>query len=550
MSAKDRDRAFFGHPIGLRTLFFTEMWERFSYYGMRAFLMIYMIASLTVGGRGMTKAQAGLVMALFLSSVYLLSLPGGWIADRFLGQRKAVTIGGIGIAVGNALLALPIDQTFYPGLVMIAIGTGLLKPNISTIVGQLYSKDDIRRDAGFTIYYMGINIGATISPFICGYLAQNENFRSFLVDKGIDPTWCWHFGFAAAAIGMVGGLVQYFLQQRDLGESGLHPNVPEDPKVAANDVTRLKMIIGGLVAVAAVLVGLAVGTDIEPNRIGDIFGIGLAIGAIVVFYGFFKNARDVGERRRVIAMIPLFIGAIGFFGIFEQASTTLSVFAEDLTQRKFLGITIEASYYQSVNGLFIVALAPLFAAMWVALAKARKEPSSVLKFGIGMIFVALSFVVMLPTLSTVPSLEYMEAVKAGKAVIQESQKVSGGYLMALYFIYTCAELFISPVGLSSMSKLAPQRLAGMVMGTWFLGTAIGNYLAGRAAGFAEVRGFQFLFPFLIVGALVIAAGLFVVAPMIKRMMGRDSQAHDPADKSEKTEPEPLPSARVVKNDDN
>jgi len=547
MAAKDRDRAFFGHPIGLRTLFFTEMWERFSYYGMRAFLTIYMLAPVSVGGRGMSGASVGLTMALFLSSVYLLSLPGGWIADRFLGQRKAVTIGGIGIAIGNGLLAMPMTDTFYPGLIMIALGTGLLKPNISTIVGQLYSADDNRRDAGFTIYYMGINIGATISPFVCGFLAQSEKFRGFLADNGIDPTWCWHFGFAAAALGMVGGLIQYLLQQRDLGDSGLHPTIPEDPAVAARDVTRLKIIIGGLVGAAVFFGALAMGTDISPNTIGDIFGIGLGIGAIVVFYGFFTKARDAGERRRVIAMIPLFIGAIAFFGIFEQASTTLSVFGEDLTRRELFGLTIEASYYQSVNGIFIVALAPVFAFMWVRLARAGKEPSSVVKFAIGMIFVALSFVVMLPTLSTVPSLEAMKALKAAGQVVPEAQRVSGGYLIALYFVYTIAELFISPVGLSSMSKLAPQRLAGMVMGTWFLGTAIGNYLAGRAAGFAENRGFGFLFPFLIVCALVVSLALFVVAPMIKKMMKAEDKP-GPADKSEKAEPEPLPSARVVEKD--
>ncbi len=547
MSAADRDRAFFGHPIGLRTLFFTEMWERFSYYGMRAFLTIYMLAPASVGGRGMSGASVGLTMALFLSSVYLLSLPGGWIADRFLGQRKAVTIGGIGIVIGNGLLATPNDALFYPGLMMIALGTGLLKPNISTIVGQLYSKDDVRRDAGFTIYYMGINIGATISPFVCGFLAESDSFRSFLAGHGVDPTWCWHFGFAAAAVGMIGGLIQYLLQQRDLGESGLRPTIPEDPAVAAKDVTRFKLIVAALIGVAAVFAGLALGTDISEDRIGDIFGIGLAIGAVVVFYGFFKNARDAGERRRVIAMIPLFIGAIGFFGIFEQASTTLAVFAKDLTKRELFGVTIEASYYQSVNGVFIVILAPVFAAMWVALARARKEPSSVIKFAIGMVFVALSFVVMLPTLSTVPSLEGMQVMKKAGEIVPDAQRVSGGFLIALYFVYTCAELCISPVGLSSMSKLAPQRLAGMVMGTWFLGTAIGNYLAGRAAGFAEKRGFAFLFPFLIVGALVIALAMFVVAPMIKKMMAVED-TDGPANKSEKAEPEPLPKARVVKDD--
>jgi POT family proton-dependent oligopeptide transporter len=545
--SKDRDRAFFGHPIGLRTLFFTEMWERFSYYGMRAFLTIYMLASVEVGGRGMNGASVGLTMALFLSSVYLLSLPGGWVADRFLGQQRAVTIGGIGIAIGNALLAIPMDDLFYPGLIMIALGTGLLKPNVSTIVGQLYAKEDIRRDAGFTIYYMGINIGATISPFVCGFLAQSQSFRDFLAGHGIDPTWCWHFGFAAAAVGMVGGLIQYLLQRRDLGDAGLHPTVPDDPAVAAKDVTRLKVIIGALVGVGAFFAALALGTDISPDRIGDIFGIGLGIGAIVVFYGFFTKARDASERRRVVAMIPLFIGAIAFFGIFEQASTTLSVFAEDLTSRKLVGLTVEASYYQSVNGVFIVILAPVFAGIWLALARRKKEPASVMKFAIGMVFVALSFVVMLPTLSTVPSLSEMQAIAAVKGVVPEAQRVSGGYLILLYFVYTVAELCISPVGLSSMSKLAPQRLAGMVMGTWFLGTAIGNYLAGRAAGFAEARGFGFLFPFLIISALVVAAALFFVAPMIKRMMAAEDKP-GPADKSEKAEPEPLPAARVVEKD--
>ncbi len=527
MPSSNRDTAFFGHPIGLASLFFTEMWERFSYYGMRAILILYMTAELGAGGRGMTVTAAGLVMALYLSSVYLLSLPGGWIADRFLGQRRAVTVGGVGIAIGNALLALPIDAGFYPGLAMIALGTGMLKPNISTVVGQLYDAKDIRRDSGFTIYYMGINIGAMIAPLVCGYFAQNKSFQGFLQSHGIDPGLCWRFGFGAAAAGMVAGLIQYSVTQRWLGESGKHPHIPSDPARAAFDRKVLGSIISTLVLVIGLFAGAsATGISVSADTITDVFGVGLALGSIALFYGLLSSARDAGEKRRVIAMIPLFIGSIAFFGIFEQASTTLSVFAEKLTSRQLLGFTIEASYYQAVNSIFIIALAPVFAWMWIRLARARKEPSSVMKFSIGMVLVALSFVVMLPTLPAV----------------MNGGTTSGGYLILLYLLYTCAELCISPVGLSSMSKLAPPRLAGMVMGTWFLGAANGNYLAGRAAGFSEQRGFAFLFYFLIISALVVAAALFFVAPIIRRMMESETAAApEPSDK--------LAKARVVKSGD-
>jgi len=535
MRSRNRDTAFFGHPIGLATLFFTEMWERFSYYGARALLILYMTAKLDVGGLGMTVTAAGLVMALYLSSVYLLSLPGGWIADRFLGQRGAVTLGGVGIAAGNAMLAVPGDALFYPGLTVIALGTGLLKPNISTIVGQLYGAKDIRRDSGYTIYYMGINVGAWGAPLVCGYFAQADSFRGFLQGHGIDPNWCWHFGFGAAAVGMVAGVIQYLLSQRWLGESGKHPHIPSDPARAAFDRKVLAGILGALGTVVALFAIISVtgAFSISAGTIVDVFGVGLALGSIALFYGLFTSARDAGERRRVVAMIPLFLGSIAFFGIFEQASTTLSVFAEKLTSRQLLGVTVEASYYQSVNSFFIVMLlGPLFAWMWIRLARRNKEPSSVMKFAIGMVLVALSFVVMLPTLPAV--------MHGGTA--------SGGYLIALYFFSTCSELCISPVGLSSMSKLAPQRLAGMVMGTWFLGAANGNYLAGRAAGFSEQRGYSFLFYFLIISALVVAAALFFVAPMIRRMM--DSEAPpNPPDQGATPEPEPLATARVVKSGD-
>ncbi len=502
----DKDRAFFGHPAGLSTLFFTEMWERLSYYGMRAFLILYLSASADLGGRGMSIGAAGGIVGLWASSVYLLSLPGGWIADRFLGQRRAVTWGGIGIAIGAVLLALPYNGLFYPGLVVNAIGTGLLKPNISTIVGQLYKPDDIRRDAGFTIYYMGINIGALIAPFLCGYLAESESFRAFLHGHGIDPNLCWKFAFAAPAVGMIAGVIQYVTGKR-LGEAGMHPTIPTDAKVAARDRTILTVILGGLglLIVGGVVVALTGVIDIDEDDIELVFGIGLTIAAVGLFVGLFKNARDEKERKGVIAMIALFLGCIMFFGIFEQASSTLNVFAKHKVSREWLGLTIPASYWQGANSLFVLIAAPFFAALWLRLAKRGKEPTSVTKFAIGMVLVALSFVVMLPA---VPDVE------AGELV-------SPNYLIALYFVYTCAELCISPVGLSTMSKLAPARLAGMVMGTWFLGTSIGNFIAGNAAKLSESQGYGFLFKMLIISALITSAVLFVVSPRIKRMMGDD-----------------------------
>jgi POT family proton-dependent oligopeptide transporter len=513
--SKDPDRAFFGHPAGLSTLFFTEMWERLSYYGARTFLAIYMTKEVALGGRGMSDATTGIVMALYLSSVYLLSLPGGWIADRFLGQRRAVTIGGIGIMLGNAMLAGP-DALFYPALVMIAVGTGFLKPNISTIVGQLYKPDDIRRDAGFTVYYMGINIGAGAAPLVGMLIAQSHGFRSFLEGHGINPNLCWKFGFAMPAIGMALGIVQYLLGYKKLGDAGLHPTIPTDPVKAARDRKVLAIIGGALLALVALVVIVDNTIGLDGDMLANVFGIALLIAAIAIFVGYYKTARDRGERNRVTAMIPLFIGGVAFFAVFEQASTTLNLFADRLIHREYLGMHLVSSAYQFINAGCIIVMASGFAWMWLKLAKAGKEPSAVNKFAVGTLFTAVSFVVMLPTLSTIG---VADGVNSGYLFSLPFRTVSPTYLVVLYVFSTCAELCISPVGLSSMSKLAPKRLAGMVMGTWFLGTAIGNYLAGRAAQLTASHGWAFLFHTLIIMSLVIAVALFAVAPLIKKMMG-------------------------------
>jgi len=535
--SKDQDRAFFGHPAGLSTLFFTEMWERFSYYGMRAFLILYLTAQAIQGGKGMTDAKAGLVLGLYMSSVYLLSLPGGWIADRFLGQRKAVTWGGIGITAGSVLLALPGGHFFYPGLALAALGTGLLKPNVSTIVGQLYSDEDARREAGFTIYYMGINIGALAAPVACGFFAQSDTFRNFLDHSGIGAQYSWNFAFAAVALGMLAGVIQYVLTQPKMGEAGLHPTIPTDPKRAARDRSVLGALIGGVVVITALCVVFS--EHLTQELLGWLFPIILAVISISLFAGLLSSARDRGERNRIIAMIPLFLGGIAFFGIFEQASSTLNLFAERNTTPGFLGFMIP-SYYQSVNSVFILLLAPVFAALWVGLGKRKKEPSSINKFGIGMVLIAVAFVVMLPTLAS----EKAGVIGGtGPDAAHFKEKVSGIYLIGLYFFYTCSELCISPVGLASMSRLAPKRLAGMVMGTWFLAASIGNFIAGQAAGFSASRGHAFLYTTVIVLSLIVGAAMFAVAPVIRKMMG--SEPHEPADKSEKAEPDPLPEARTI-----
>ncbi|HEY4178619.1 MAG TPA: oligopeptide:H+ symporter [Kofleriaceae bacterium] len=531
--SRDRDKGFFGHPIGLRTLFFTEMWERLSYYGGRAMLFIYMTKAVGLGGRGMSEGAAGTVMALYLSSVYVLSLPGGWIADRFLGQRKSVTIGGIGIALGNAMLAGP-DALFFPGLAVIALGTGFLKPNVSTIVGQLYGKEDKRRDAGFTIYYMGINIGAGAAPLVGMIFAQSQWFRGVLQGHGIDPNLCWKFAFAVPAIGMVAGVIQYLIGYSNMGDAGLKPTIPDDPVKAQADVKTAWGLALGIVGV--IVGGLLFDKYVHPiggDALQNVFGVGLVLASFGVFAIFFKSARDADETKRIIAMIPLFIGGIAFFMVFEQASTTMSGFAEHLVRRQYLGLHVTSIAYQFVNAGCILLLAPIFAWIWTRLSRQNKEPSSVNKFGIGTVFTLLSIVLLLPSLATI---SHVDGVAPSLTWAHPFRTVSPNYLMIFYVVSTCSELCISPVGLSSMSKLAPERLAGMVMGTWFLAAAIGNYLSGRAAQLSAANGYGFLFWVLIIASLLIAIALFAVAPKIKRMLGEDKGPPD------------MPEARVVKED--
>jgi len=474
------DTGFFGHPFGLSTLFFTEMWERFSYYGMRALLLLYMTAPVAAGGLGFDAAQGGAIYGLYTSMAYMAALPGGWIADRLIGQRNAVLYGGIIIASGHFSMAIPSMATFYLGLVLIVIGTGLLKGNVSVIVGQLYSAEDNRRDAGFSIFYMGINLGAFLAPLICGYLGQRVS---------------WHAGFGAAGIGMTIGVVQYLLGGRHLGDKGLHPVPAASPQAAADLRTRA-MLWGGLFFAAMAVVGIGGYTGALPVTavgIADAAGV-LLLLSTVVFFGWLLTSGDYTreERKRLVVVAVLFLASALFWSVFEQAGSTLNLFADRNTDTTIFGMPFPSSWFQSVNSFFIFTLAPVFAWIWVALAKSGQEPTSPGKFVYGLVAVGLGFMILV-----IPA-----------TAAETGAKASPLWLIATYLLHTIGELTISPVGLSAMTRLAPARIAGLVMGVWFLGTSVGNFIGGRAAGFYESMALPTLFG--AVGGFAIVAGLVLL----------------------------------------
>ena len=489
LSAAPHDRSFFGHPRWLSTLVFTEMWERFSSYGMRALLILFMTAPVAAGGLGFETSVAGAVYGLYTSMVYMTSLPGGWIADRLIGQRRAVLFGGILIACGHFSMAFPSIGTFYLGLALIVVGTGLLKGNVSVIVGRLYAPDDQRRDAGFSIFYMGINLGAFIAPLVCGYLGQRVN---------------WHIGFAAAGVGMVAGLLQYVRGAKYLGDAGLYPAPAESP--AAESRLKHRVRVWGTAALAAIVLlasGMYTGVvPISAKQIADAAGYLLLLLTIGLFAWMFLAADwTPTERRRLYAIGALFVAAALFWSEFEQAGSTLNLFADRATRTSILGWSFPSSYFQSLQPLFIIAFAPLFAWLWIRLG--RREPSSPAKFGIGLIFVGSGFALLV--------------VAAGLAA--HGVKVAPYWLVVTYLLHTFGELSLSPVGMSATTKLAPARVAGLMMGVWYLGISVGNFIGGRLASLYGSMPLPNLFG--AIGAVGIGAGIvmFALTPSIKRLMG-------------------------------
>ena len=475
-----------GHPVGLIVLFFTELWERFSYYGMRALLILYLVANVQDGGMGMNVATAGAIYGLYTSMVYLAGLPGGWLADRVLGQRRAVLIGGTLIAAGHFTLVLQSVAAFYAGLALIIAGTGLLKPNISAMVGQLYAPGDGRRDAGFTFFYMGINIGALLGPLLCGYLGESIS---------------WHYGFGAAGVGMVLGLVVYVMLGRLLGQAGLQPagrGTPEDAGRA-----RTTMLVGGLVLglLSLALVASVAGGLLTLVTLARGFGVALLAIAIIFFVGILMQQWTGEQRGRIIVIIILFLAAAVFWGGYEQAGSALTLFANDLTDRVWGGEEFPASWFQSVPAFFVLVLSVVFTVLWTVLGK--RQPSSPVKFAIGLIFLGLGFVVMI--------------VAATK--VADGGKVGPEWLMMTYLFHVIGEMCLSPIGLSVVTKLAPARVTGTMMGSWFLASSIGSLAAGLAASSYESLALPTLFG--ISAGIAVGAGLLmaIASPWIRRLMG-------------------------------
>jgi POT family proton-dependent oligopeptide transporter len=441
-------RGFFGHPPALATLFLTEMWERFSFYGMRAILVLYLTASAANDGLGMQNSRANAVYGTYNAMVYLMALPGGWVADRLIGPRRSVLWGGVVIAAGHYVMAIPTRWSVFAGMTLIVLGTGLLKPNISTMVGDLYDKDSPRRDAGFSLFYMGINLGAFIAPLVTGFLGEKIN---------------WHLGFAAAAVGMTFGVIQYVAGQRRLGDAGARPNDPLLGEARRRALTRAGLAAAGLLVVVALL---TLAGWFTVNTVVNLL-TAVTILTTIGYFGRIMTDRDISptERSRMKAYLWLFVFAAAFWLIYDQAGSVLNTFAEERTDRDVRGFTFPASWLQSVNPILIILGAALFSVLLLQVGKRMAAPA---KFAIGLILNGLSFVLM--------------AAAAHAAV--GGQSVSPLWLVAVYAIQVCGELSLSPVGLSVTTKLAPVKYASQMMGLWFLATAVGDAIGGQVARLA------------------------------------------------------------------
>lgn len=452
--AEVSDKAFLGHPRGLFNLFFTETWERFSYYGMRAILILYMEAAIANGGLGISHKDASEIYGLYTSAVYFTALPGGFFGDKIFGARNAVLIGGIIIALGHFTIAYPSAFSLYAGMIMIVLGTGLLKPNIATIVGGLYKQGDTRRDAGFSIFYMGVNLGAMFAPIACGFLAQSPDFKKWLVSAGFPAESSWHWGFAAAGFGMVLGLLNFVLQSKALGDAGLKK--PPQPKEVKSD-----------------------GSDTP------------------------KEALTKEEWRRIGAIGLLFIFNILFWAIYEQGGSSLNVFASKCIDTHLFGFEFPSTWLQTFQALFIVLFAPIISMIWLKLGD--KQPAAPTKFGIGVFLLGLGISLMVPA-----------------TMLAAHGLVSPLWLIGVFLLECLGELCLSPVGLSTVTKLAPARFASLTMGAWYLSISIGNYVAGRLSGFFDennVSGMTTLFGSMAVSALVATLLMVVMVPYIKKLMG-------------------------------
>ncbi|MCI1590821.1 peptide MFS transporter [Heyndrickxia oleronia] len=478
-------KGFFGHPKGLFTLFFTEFWERFSYYGMKAILVYYMYYEVSKGGLGLDQSTALAIVSIYGSLVYMSGIIGGWLADRIFGTSRAVFIGGILIMLGHIALAIPGNITFFfVSMVLIVLGTGLLKPNVSSVVGEIYSEEDSRRDSGFSIFYMGINLGGFVSPLVVGAVQSNYGF---------------HLGFACAAVGMFIGLVVFLVtKKKNLGLAGTFVANPLSP----TEKKKVFSIIGLAIIIIAILCAIAIPTGILnfETFIGLIGILGILIPTMyfIVMYRSPKTTKV--ERSRIIAYIPLFIASVMFWAIQEQGSTILATYADKRTQLDFAGIHISPAWFQSLNPLFIIVFAPVFAWLWMKLGK--RQPSIPKKFSFGLLFAGISFLVIL-----------LPAYFGGSESL-----VNPLWLVLSYFIVVIGELCLSPVGLSATTKLAPAAFSAQTMSLWFLSNAAAQAINAQIVKFYTPATEMVYFGIIGGASIVLSIILFILSPKIQSFM--------------------------------
>jgi POT family proton-dependent oligopeptide transporter len=479
-----RGKTIFGQPRGLATLFLTEMWERFTYYGMRGVLILFMAAAVSKGGLGLDDKTASAIYGMYIGGTYLFGLLGGWIADRLLGAQRAVVAGGVFIVAGNVMLALGSVDVFFLGLLVITIGVGLLKPNASAMVAGLYPEGGARRDAGFSVFYMGINLGAFIGPLLVGWFAVRFG---------------WRWGFGVPALGMALGVAQFVWTRRYLGNAGV--------AAAGQQRGAWKAVL--VMAVAIALVALLAMTGVlklDPVAVAaGASWVMLALGLGYFAYLLFFAGLTAVERKRVLVMVALVAASVTFWAGYEQTGASMNLFADRYTDRHILGWNMPTAWLQAVNPFFIIAFAPVFAAVWIALGKRGRDLNAAAKFGAGLILLGLGFIVMYFA---------SQRVLAGSLV-------SPAWLILTYLLHTFGELSLSPVGLSYMSKLAPPRFVGQVMGMWFLSMALGSNLAGQLSGQYDASHLESLpdlylkiFWYGAIGGVVMLA----LTPFAKRMM--------------------------------
>jgi proton-dependent oligopeptide transporter, POT family len=511
------------HASGLWVLVFTETWERFSHYGMRAILILYMTAATSVGGLGLGTGRAAAIFGGYMLAIYLFGLSGGQIADRFLGPKRTIILGGLLIAMGQFLLQVRGEMAVVASLVLIAIGTCLLKPNISASVGRLYSKEDPRRDGAFSLEYSGINLGATIAPIFCAFMAEDPEFLAFLTKIGLATKTGWGWAFGITGVGMLVALVNFLLRKRLV----VDVSVPADRQAEADPApnARQSLFVAVQVVVLLALAWMVISAQsILVQLLGGMVGsLGLmALVQLVItkggvsIRGGLKTAAGVTEkhpalsredwtRLGVVGMMLVF--SLAFWALFQQAGSSLTLFARDVTDRELFGWTVPVGWLQSVNAVLIVALGPVFAWLWAK--RAGKWPSSPEKFALALLFAALGFFLLVPASSI--------AQPDGATI---TTKVGLGWLSGVYLLHTLGELCLSPVGLSYVSKLAPRQVSSQLMGAWFFAIGIGSYVAGRAAGLMESMSLVNLFGLFAVVALVAGLVLWLaVSPVIRKLMG-------------------------------